>query len=172
MAINISSGVTSGLSVSSNTVNVYSSGKATYAKLYSSAYMYVYSGGSADYTSVFSGARAVVSNGGSASNTRISSGGYLDIRYNSNGAGSYGGVVYSTSVIGGSMTVSGRYGVPPVGPPRDLHPLVVRPAGRTRKSHDGFSARHGRIDLSENSLDYGLKRTQSTSMWLPLRMLT
>ena len=42
-----------------------------------------------------------------------------------------------------------------------------------QKSHGGFSARHGRIDrMSENSRDYGLKRTQSISMWLPLRMLT
>ena len=30
-------------------------------------------------------------------------------------------------------TLAGRYGVPPVGPPRDFHPLVVRPAGRTIK---------------------------------------
>ena len=30
-------------------------------------------------------------------------------------------------------TLAGRYGVPPVGPPRDFHPLVVRPAGRTEK---------------------------------------
>ena len=31
-------------------------------------------------------------------------------------------------------TLAGRYGVPPVGPPRDFHPLVVRPAGRTKKT--------------------------------------
>ena len=28
-------------------------------------------------------------------------------------------------------TLAGRCDVPPVGPPRDFHPLVVRPAGRT-----------------------------------------
>ena len=32
-------------------------------------------------------------------------------------------------------TLAGRYGVPPVGPPRDFHPLVVRPAGRTQKKN-------------------------------------
>ena len=30
-------------------------------------------------------------------------------------------------------TLAGRYGIPPVGLPRDFHPLVVRPAGRTKK---------------------------------------
>jgi hypothetical protein len=43
----------------------------------------------------------------------------------------------------------------------------------TQNGHDGFSARHGRIRLPMKKADaYGLKRTQSTSMWLPLRMLT
>ena len=42
-----------------------------------------------------------------------------------------------------------------------------------KKAMTGFGARHGRIrQLLKKPDAYGLKRTQSISMWLPLRMLT
>ena len=123
--INISSGVTStGLIVSSGTIQVFngglvrsttlndkaninisSGGRANETTVNFGGDVFVYSGGSASATTVKSGAAITVSNGGSAYGTRVSSGGRMTIRYYSAGASGHA-EADSTSVIDGSMTVS------------------------------------------------------------------